>query len=87
MTELIRVKVEGAKEAILSAFTRSRKYVRESKDLTNYGVLVVLVDDYNRPVVLDKANMDTTGIIAACQAVSLQESLSLVVDMGEEAEV
>ena len=87
MTELIRVKVEGAKEAILSAFTRSRKYVRDSKEMTNYGVLVILVDDYNRPVILDKANLDSTGVIAACQAVSIQESMGLLVTDMEEIEI
>ena len=87
MTELIRVKVEGAKEAILGAFTRGRKYIRDSKDLTNYGVLIILVDDYNRPVILDKANLDSTGVISACQAVSLQESIALIADLQEEAEL
>ena len=87
MTELIRVKVEGAKEAILSAFTRGRKYVRESKDMTNYGIVVILVDDYNRPVVLDKANLDSTGIIAACHAVALQESMGLLVTDMDELEL
>jgi len=84
MTELIRVKVEGAKEAILGAFTRARKYVRDTKDLTNYGVLVILVDDYNRPVILDKANLDATGIVSACHAVALQESISLIVASSDE---
>ena len=84
MTELIRVKVEGAKEAILGAFTRSRKYVRDTKDLTNYGVLVILVDEYNRPVVLDKANLDATGIVSACHAIALQESISLIVESSDE---
>ena len=84
MTELIGLKVEGAKEAILGAFTRSRKYVRDTKDLTNYGVLVILVDEYNRPVVLDKANLDATGIVSACHAIALQESISLIVESSDE---
>ena len=87
MTELIRVKVEGAKEAILNAFTRSRKYVRETKEMTNYGVVVILIDDYGRPVILDRANMDTTATIAACSAVAMQETLGLIVTDVDEMEI
>lgn len=83
MPKVLSIEVEGAKEAILKAFTRARKYCRDTKDMTNYGVMIILVDEYDRPVLLDEANMTTNGKIAACNAIALQETLCLVVSEEE----
>ena len=83
--KVLSLETEGAKEIITKALTRARKYVKSTKEMTNYGVLIILVDEYDRPVVLDEANMTTTGKIAACQAISLTEAAQLVVG-DEEAE-
>ena len=84
MTKVLTIEVEGAKEAILKSFTRARKYVRSLKDATNWGVLIILVDEYDRPVVLDEANLTSIGKIAACQAIAMQETMSLIVHLDEE---
>lgn len=71
--------VEGAKEEILKALMRSIEYVDSSDDdMSNWGAFVVLVDDQDRPWMVEEANMTSALTVSSCQLLALKESVTML---------
>ena len=77
-TKVISVEVEGAKEAMQKALLEALKFTEDAQDLTNWGLFVVIVDDYDQPVKFSEGNMTSNGVIAACEVVKLKEAYDLM---------
>lgn len=83
-TKVIRM-VDGAKEEMVACLKKSIEWLeKQDDDLVNWGCYVVLVDDMDRPWMIEDANMTPSLIISTSYLLSLKEGAGMLMEETEE---